>query len=362
MSLLRERIDLVPSSSYPFHVLATKYDYVGNPHADSEDALTLIFTHALGVHKETWETTVAHIFSLCSSGLSRVKIRDVFSIESPNHGESSMINADEIAKQAVTNWPREYANATQRFLTVGALEGARIDFMKRKLIGISHSIGAVALFLTAQANPTIPFKAMITFEPGITDEDNEQRNLANVAVTAWVWLRPDVWRSRKVAKKELAASPMYATWDPSVFDLFMEHAIIPHPASRRARPFKFPGVITCPVEGPSRCKTVSVDLTYFFRNSRISKRSFMSEDLVKQGVVAYATVTQRLPVHVVWGAVDEFANDELRNFMSNTKVGRTPVSISHIDDAGHMVVQQQPARCAEVIVSLLTTSTRTSRL
>jgi hypothetical protein len=33
----------------------------------------------------------------------------------------------------------------------------------------------------------------------------------------------------------------------------------------------------------------------------------MSEDLVKQGVVAYATVTQRLPVHVVWGAVDEFA-------------------------------------------------------
>jgi hypothetical protein len=102
---------------------------------------------------------------------------------------------------------------------------------------------------------------MITFEPGITDEDNEQRNLANVAVTAWVWLRPDVWRSRKVAKKELAASPMYATWDPSVFDLFMvcrnnerhfnhtdvsfqEHAIIPHPASRHARPFKFPGVIT----------------------------------------------------------------------------------------------------------------------
>jgi hypothetical protein len=101
MNLLQEQIDLKPSVSYPFHVLAIQYNYEGNPYRNSADAFTLILFHALGVHKETWEITVARIFSLCSSGASEVKIRDIFSVESPNHGSSSAINANEIAKQTV---------------------------------------------------------------------------------------------------------------------------------------------------------------------------------------------------------------------------------------------------------------------
>ncbi|KAJ7334060.1 Alpha/beta hydrolase fold-1 [Mycena albidolilacea] len=343
MNLRREHIDLEPSLSYPFHVLATHYNFEGNPYSDSDDALTLILFHALGVHKETWEVTIASIFNLCSSGASQAKIRDILSIESPNHGRSSEINANEIARQAVDNWPREYAKAAQRFLTARPLiGGSRVDLKTRKLVGICHSLGAAALFLAAQADPTIPFKFMIAFEPGVTDKDNSQRIRANFAASAWAWLRPDVFRSRKAARKALERDMMYATWDPRCLDLFVEHALIAHPAAKHQAPFTFPGVITA----------LSRDH---------HARSFMSDDLTFHGVEAYAAMTQRIPVYLVWGAVDEFANDDLRDFM--TKPGRTPASVSKIEDAGHMVIQQQPEKCAEEILSiLLIESKRMARL
>lgn len=72
------------------------------------------------------------------------------------------------------------------------------------------------------------------------------------------------------------------------------------------------------------------------------------------------------------------SNDDLRDFM--TKPGRTPASVSKIEDAGHMVslwthniridplkviqvIQQQPEKCAEEILSiLLIESKRMARL
>ncbi|KAJ7149051.1 alpha/beta-hydrolase [Mycena crocata] len=344
MTVLQEEIDLEPSPSYPFHVLATKYTYEGNPYTASSDAFTLVLFHALGVHKETWEPIVARIFTLCSSGASQVKIRDIFSIESPNHGRSSAVNALAMSKQATDNWPREYFKTTVRFLTAGPSVGAKVDFKTRNLVGICHSIGAVALFLAAQAEPTLPFKAMIAFEPGVTDNDNSQRIRANFAATAWAWLRPDVWRSRKAARKELAKNLAYTSWDPRSLELFVQHGLIDHPAARHKPPFTFPGVVTA----------LSRDH---------HARSFMSEDIGLQGLDAYTALTRKIPVHIVWGSVDEFANDDLRNFMSSAKHGRFPASVSAIEDASHMVVQQKPDMCADQILSILhTESKRTARL
>ncbi|KAK7030680.1 Abhydrolase domain-containing protein mpaH [Favolaschia claudopus] len=343
MALLQQEIILEPSASYPFHVLATHYSYRGNPFGNSEDALTLILFHALGVHKETWEVTVSRLFDLCTSTSSQIKIRDVFSIESPNHGRSAEINADQIAKQGVDNWPGEYAKATQRFLTATpSIGGSRVDFKSRNLVGICHSLGAAALFLAAQADPTLPFRFMIAFEPGVTDKDNEQRIRANFAASAWAWLREDVFRSRKSARKHLEENIMYATWDPRCLDLFVKYALIDHPAAKHPPPYTFRGVVTA----------LSRDH---------HARSYMSDDLTFRGVAAYTTLTQKLPVHLIWGAVDEFANDDLRDFMALH--GRTPASVSKIEEAGHMVVQQQPDACADQILSILLLETkRMSRL
>ncbi|KAJ6604984.1 Alpha/beta hydrolase fold-1 [Mycena sp. CBHHK59/15] len=338
MNFLRERIDLTPSPTYPFHILATKYDYAENRYRDSDDAFTLILLHALGVHMETWEVTVARMFALCSSGASPVKIRDVFSIESPNHGQSSAINGSEIAKRSI-DWPEEYAKAVQRFLTAGPSTGAKVDFATRKLVGICHSVGAGALFLAAQAEPALPFKAIIAFEPGVTDKHSKQRIRATVAATAYAWLRPDVWRSRKAARKVLQASPVYAFWDPRVFELFMEYGLIDHPASKHPAPYTFPGVVTA----------LSRDH---------HARCYMSDKLYNEGLEAYGQLTRKIPVHLVWGAIHELADVDLKNFMSNLAAGRTPVSVSEIEDAGHMVVQQKPDECGDVILAVLLTESK----
>ncbi|KAJ7108849.1 Alpha/beta hydrolase fold-1 [Mycena crocata] len=332
MALLREQIVLPLDQTYPFHVLASKYTYQGNLYyQDSSDAFTLVLTHSLGVHMETWEITVAHIFALSASSSSRAKIREVFSIESPNHGRSALINAEEITKHPLHDWTHEYSRAVHRFL-IARLSNK--SMMVGNLIGISHSVGAAAMFIAAEATPNIPFKAMITFEPGMTSKDSPHRHRSNQAAIAWAWLRPDVWRSRKAAKKELAASPMYSTWDPRVFDLFIEHGLIDHPAAKHQPPFTFPGVITALAKDQHA-------------------RSFQSDDLFVDGITAYTAVTQKLPVHVIWGSIHELANQELKDFMADTKAGRIPVSVSYIEGASHMVIQQKPEKAAEVIHSLL---------
>ncbi|KAJ7185464.1 Alpha/beta hydrolase fold-1 [Mycena filopes] len=337
----REQLDIPPDSSYPFHVLATKYtDPLAEP--ESPDGLTLILTHSLGVHAETWEITVARLFVLNSKGSRTVKLKQIISIESPNHGRSAEVNAEAIARHSANDCTREYANAVQRFLvwlSAKTQPGSALN-----LIGISHSVGAPALFIAADALPEMPFQAMITFEPGMTSKDSPHRHRSNQAAIAWAWLRPDVWRSRKAAKKELSASPMYTTWDPRVFDLFLKHGLIDHPASKDKAPFTFPGVITA-------------------LSREHHARSFHSPDLVVDGKLFYANITRRMPVHIVWGSIHELANQELKDFMADGKAGRTPASVSYIEGASHMIIQQKPEEAADLIHSLLLrNSGRMSRL
>ncbi|KAF7360505.1 Abhydrolase domain-containing protein mpaH [Mycena venus] len=336
MSLCREHIDIAPGQSYPFHVLATKYTYEGNP---CSAGITLVLTHSLGVHMETWEITIAHLFKLSTSPSSGIKLREIFSIESPNHGRSAVVNAEEIAKHPRNDWTREYARAVQRFLVTMMAAESRTNFVSWNLIGVSHSVGAAALFIAAEALPAIRFQSMITFEPGMTSKDSPHRHRSNQAAIAWAWLRPDVWRSRKAAKKELAASPMYSTWDSRVFDLFIEHGLVDHPAAKDPPPYTFPGVMTA-------------------LSKEHHARSFQSDDLVVDGINSYAAVTKKIPVHVVWGRIHELANQELKDFMADASAGRAPASVSYIEGASHMVIQQKPEKAAEVIYSIILSDSR----
>ncbi|KAJ7691744.1 hypothetical protein B0H17DRAFT_1179485 [Mycena rosella] len=266
-NLLRERIVLASEKSYPFHILATKYTYEGNPYKDSSRALTLVLTHSLGVHMEIWEVAVAHLFALSTSANSQVEIRAMFSIEDPNHGRSAVVNAEEIAKRPLNDWTREYARAIERFLVAA-------NSTNKNLVGISHSVGAPALFIAAESVPVIHFKAMITFEPGMTSKDR--------------------------------------------------YGLIDHPASKHKPPFAFPGVITA----------LSRD-----HHAVCGLQSSRRADLKQR-------------------------NQELKDFMSDEKAGRTPASVSYIEGApaSHMVIRYKPEKATELIYSLLVEADPTSRL
>lgn len=136
-----ENITLDAQPSYPYQILAKKYtSSYSEPSSHDEGAYTLIFLHAVGMHKESWDLVVDKLFQLEGG----IKIKEVFSIECPNHGESAVVNEDALRLNRFdpTRSVLEYARAVHLFLTS---ESLAIDFSKRRLIGIGHSLGSPAL-------------------------------------------------------------------------------------------------------------------------------------------------------------------------------------------------------------------------
>ncbi|KAJ3503701.1 hypothetical protein NLJ89_g8315 [Agrocybe chaxingu] len=323
---------LTPQPTFPFYVLGKQY--WTEKSIKNTEGLTLVFLHAVGLHKETWEVTIEHLLGLDEAS-PQPKIRDVFSIESPNHGESAALNQEAVDKHYGDTWPtRVIAEAAYAFLSAGASQGAKIDFRKRKLVGIGHSIGAAALFLTRDISPQIPFLSVIGVEPGISVKGLQDTDVSSQMLTAYTWLRRDVWSTRKSAKKDLEASPVHAAWDARVLDLYVKHGLKTHHAAKYALPFSFNGVTTCVTKDQEAA-------------------CYRSDHLVVDAMEAYTHMTQEVPVHVIFGSVHDVGNPELQALLSDKKAGRRPASISYIEGAGHLVVQQQPEAVAEVINGLL---------
>lgn len=86
-----------PRPRYPLVVTAKRY---WHPELFSEgpDALTIIFTHGTGFHKEQWEPTFEDLVSLLEgSGNAGKRIREFWSLDCPNHGDAAVLNEEELS-------------------------------------------------------------------------------------------------------------------------------------------------------------------------------------------------------------------------------------------------------------------------
>jgi hypothetical protein len=81
-----------PRPNYPLLVTAKHYWTTDSPYLDNPDAVTLIFTHGTGFHKEQWEPTIGDLFALLATNNGSVKVREMWSIDGPNHGDSAVLN------------------------------------------------------------------------------------------------------------------------------------------------------------------------------------------------------------------------------------------------------------------------------
>jgi len=116
-----------------------------------------------------------------------------------------------------------------------------------------------SLFMHEMA-PRIKFESFILFEPGVVPHaDYPDYREVFKRYQAWVWLRREVWPSRKAAREELSGKAFFSGWDSESLDLFIvrclafsdmhcfliksqKHAIIDHPASQYPPPYTFTGV------------------------------------------------------------------------------------------------------------------------
>lgn len=86
-----------PRPRYPLLTTAKRY-WHPQLFSDDPDALTLVFTHGTGFHKEQWEPTFEHLCELLErSGHPNIKLREIWSIDCPNHGDAAILNEEELS-------------------------------------------------------------------------------------------------------------------------------------------------------------------------------------------------------------------------------------------------------------------------
>jgi len=81
-----------PRPNYPLLVTAKRYWATNSHYLNDPEAITLIFTHGTGFHKEQWEPTLDDLFFLLANNNGTVKVREMWSIDAPNHGDAAVLN------------------------------------------------------------------------------------------------------------------------------------------------------------------------------------------------------------------------------------------------------------------------------
>jgi hypothetical protein len=91
MVLSKETFTFDPRPNYPLLITANRY---WDAATTEEDGLTVVLAHGTSFTKETWESTLDDLQHLSVQDNKRVKIREYWSIEAPNHGDSAMLNEE----------------------------------------------------------------------------------------------------------------------------------------------------------------------------------------------------------------------------------------------------------------------------
>lgn len=94
MNILKESVVCPPHADYPFYITAKRYWLQAfEAFANDPDSLTLVVLHSTSFHKEAWEPALEYLFrDVIQKAHNRVKIREAWSIDCPNHGEAAVLN------------------------------------------------------------------------------------------------------------------------------------------------------------------------------------------------------------------------------------------------------------------------------
>lgn len=113
MQLLEESVILPPDISaphgngtgYPLYITAKRY-FVKELEAfeGDTDAVTVLALHSTSFHKETWEPTIEALFdAVLKNGPGKVKIREVWAVDCPNHGQAGVLNREVLKREEFAN-------------------------------------------------------------------------------------------------------------------------------------------------------------------------------------------------------------------------------------------------------------------
>ncbi|KAJ7643231.1 Alpha/beta hydrolase fold-1 [Mycena rosella] len=304
----------------PFHVEAVQYI----PHESSDNGFTLIFLHAMNLHKETFEPMLLHLLKQATA----VRIKDVWCIENPNHGRSARINHELLSTPKYHGqWTAaDYSGAVHSFLT-STVHGT--DFAKRKLIGVAHSAAAASLLLIQDEWPKINFHGLIFLDPAILHGGKESRSLCELFGN-WAKSKRHTWDSRDAALSQLSRTA-FKRWKPLGVELFVEHAL------------------RTGVDGTYvtlTCSPVQEAAFYLSPDTDLVGRPFE--------IFTQLAAADKLPIHLIICINDEYKGktDEMKQLQIQHVSATTKGSVQ-IVEGGHMFPQTEPLLCTRAILQAL---------
>ncbi|KAF7350661.1 hypothetical protein MSAN_01626600 [Mycena sanguinolenta] len=316
----RSVLTLKPNSegtASPFYVEAIQYV----PEESFDHGFTLIFMHAVNLHKETFEPMLQHLFKQTSG----VRIRDVWCIENPNQGRSACLNHKLLSTPKYRDhWTAaEYARAVHSFLT-SDVHG--VDFTARKLIAAAHSGAAPALLLVQDQMPKNIFHGLIFLDPAIFPSGKACSRVVCELFEKLAKSKRHTWDSRETAVKELSTTT-FKRWDPLCVQLFVKNAL--HPSAD-----DFSVTLAC---SPMQ------EAGYY-----------LSPDWIERPfeIFTQLTAADQLPIHLIIC---------LRNKSEIIQIFETQIALVknmtkgsvQVVEGGHMFPQTEPVLCADAIVQVL---------
>ncbi|KAF7300970.1 Abhydrolase domain-containing protein mpaH [Mycena indigotica] len=331
-----------PTTAYPFFLSAKRYwlpEFKENE--QDPEALTLLFLHATSFHKETWMPTLEAIFKLAASSGSSLKIREAWCLDCPNHGASGHANANILLQpEFFLNFSCErYAQGIYHFLSMGPEQGGKVDFRKRNLVGIGHSLGGVAVTLLQDIEPHFPFSSLVLLEPLISPAGGQHLIKLRELLVKGAYERRDVWPDREKALAALKTRDRTKKWDPRILEIFVKYGIVEHPGNQYPEG-RYPGVtLAC-----TRDQEAAM---------------YRDPDGATKPVETLKRLCRIMPVHLILGGIADFIPKRVHKAIIESQPW---ASVDVIKDAGHLIVQEIPETLGKSIFTALQASKVRSRL
>ncbi|KAH9941520.1 Alpha/beta hydrolase fold-1 [Amylocystis lapponica] len=318
-----------PRPNYPLLITAKRYWLPQEP-SDDPDAVTLVFAHGTGHHKEHWEPTIQHLYDHAHAQ-GGVQIRDVWAIDAPNHGDAAVLNEHTLRwGYPIFSW-QEYARSVHIFLS-GLGTGIDVDFGRRKLVAVGHSMGAIAMMLAGTYAPTLKFSSILLVDPMLMPPPPryESGRLSKFLLEG-AQKRRDIWPSRADALAGFQSRPAFKAWDPRVLKIYVEQGLRELPSAEY--PDKTEGVTL-------KCTKAQEYACYAEIMGRARAFNLLPH------------LCETVHVHFIYGAVDDYLPRDLKDYVVGTAQGKQ-ASVRRVDGAGHLVPQMQPRGLADTIWAVL---------
>ncbi|KAF8967921.1 Alpha/Beta hydrolase protein [Flammula alnicola] len=298
----------------------------------------LLLAHGTGFHKEQWEPTIEHLFEIDKENQNAAKILEAWAIDCQTHGEAAPLNDKVLSIMPQVLTIHDYADAFGRLYKSGLL--GELEKGVQKVVLIGHSVGAIAvIFATSIFGPpsAVPFDMVILVDPPLfTPPMADQMTDMFRFVEQTTPHRRSIWESRNAAHEWLKSRIPWKFWDPRVLKLYTEHGLrdLPTPF----HPDKNGVVLSCnPVDEAA---------------------AFAGTPDAFKAIEHLNKICTVIPFHLVFGARKDMFTEEVHGSIHDASVGRIIASVTRVEGAGHLVVQERPERLANTLYAILRTSIR----